>query len=38
VALLHPGMKELAFGSQAFIATLLFDPLLSALPFIAKQT
>jgi hypothetical protein len=29
--------KELACGSQAFIATLLFDPSMSALPIIAKQ-
>lgn len=32
-----PGTKELACGSQAFIATLLFDPSMSALPIIAKQ-
>ena len=25
-------------GSQAFIATLLFDPLMSALPIIVKQS
>ena len=31
------GTKELACGSQAFIATLLFDPSMSALPIIAKQ-
>jgi hypothetical protein len=31
------GIKELACGSQAFIATLLFDPSMSALPIIAKQ-
>jgi hypothetical protein len=28
---------ELACGSQAFIATLLFDPSMSALPIIVKQ-
>ena len=28
------GIKELACGSQAFIATLLFDPSMSALPII----
>jgi hypothetical protein len=32
-----PGRKELACGSQAFIATLLFDPSMSALPIIPKQ-
>ena len=32
-----PGRKELACGSQAFIATLLFDPSMSALPIIVKQ-
>lgn len=31
------GKKELACGSQAFIATLLFDPSMSALPIIVKQ-
>jgi hypothetical protein len=31
------GRKELACGSQAFIATLLFDPSMSALPIIVKQ-
>jgi len=31
------GGKELACGSQAFIATLLFDPSMSALPIIVKQ-
>ena len=31
------GIKELACGSQAPIATLLFDPSMSALPIIAKQ-
>ena len=31
------GHKELACGSQAFIATLLFDPSMSALPIIPKQ-
>ena len=31
------GSKELACGSQAFIATLLFDPSMSALPIIPKQ-
>src|SRR5450631_1249353 len=33
----QPGSKELACGSQAFIATLLFDPSMSALPIIPKQ-
>jgi hypothetical protein len=35
----HPdlGRKELACGSQAFIATLLFDPSMSALPIIPMQ-
>lgn len=32
-----PGITELACGSQAFIATLLFDPSMSALPIIPKQ-
>ena len=32
-----PGIQELACGSQAFIATLLFDPSMSALPIIPKQ-
>ena len=31
------GIRELACGSQAFIATLLFDPSMSALPIIEKQ-
>ena len=31
------GIRELACGSQAFIATLLFDPSMSALPIIVKQ-
>ena len=31
------GTEELACGSQAFIATLLFDPSMSALPIIPKQ-
>ena len=31
------GSKELACGGQAFIATSLFDPSMSALPIIAKQ-
>ncbi len=31
------GSEELACGSQAFIATLLFDPSMSALPIIVKQ-
>jgi hypothetical protein len=31
------GTRELACGSQAFIATLLFDPSMSALPIIEKQ-
>ena len=31
------GHPELACGSQAFIATLLFDPSMSALPIIPKQ-
>ena len=32
------GIKELACGGQASIATSLFDPSMSALPIIAKQT
>ncbi len=32
-----PGRKELACGSQAPIATLLFDPSMSALPIIVKH-
>ncbi len=35
--LLAPGRKELACGGQAFIATSLFDPSMSALPIIPKQ-
>ena len=35
--LAESGIKELACGSQAFIATLLFDPSMSALPIILKQ-
>ena len=31
------GIKELACGSQAPIATLLFDPSMSALPIIETQ-
>ena len=31
------GRKELACGGQAFIATSLFDPSMSALPIIPKQ-
>ena len=31
------GIKELACGSQAPIATLLFDPSMSALPIIEKH-
>ena len=31
------GSKELACGGQAFIATSLFDPSMSALPIILKQ-
>jgi hypothetical protein len=31
------GIRELACGGQAFIATSLFDPSMSALPIIAKQ-
>ena len=31
------GSEELACGGQAFIATSLFDPSMSALPIIAKQ-
>ena len=31
------GRKELACGSQAPIATLLFDPSMSALPIIVKH-
>ena len=34
---IFPGRKELACGSQAPIATLLFDPSMSALPIIVKQ-
>ena len=34
---LGEGINELACGSQAFIATLLFDPSMSALPIIPKQ-
>jgi hypothetical protein len=30
-------LKELACGRQAFIATWLFDPSMSALPIILKQ-
>jgi len=30
-------LPELACGSQAFTATLLFDPSMSALPILAKQ-
>jgi len=33
----HADRSELACGSQAFIATLLFDPSMSALPIIPKQ-
>jgi hypothetical protein len=36
-SLAESGIKELACGSQAFIATLLFDPSMSALPIIVKQ-
>src|ERR1700753_2077213 len=36
-AIKAPGSKELACGSQAFIATLLFDPSMSALPIIPMQ-
>ena len=35
--LIQHGSTELACGSQAFIATLLFDPSMSALPIIPKQ-
>ena len=35
--IISPGRKELACGSQAFIATLLFDPSMSALPILEKQ-
>ena len=31
------GTRELACGRQAFIATWLFDPSMSALPIILKQ-
>jgi hypothetical protein len=31
------GSEELACGGQAFIATSLFDPSMSALPIIPKQ-
>ena len=31
------GIQELACGGQAFIATSLFDPSMSALPIIPKQ-
>ena len=31
------GITELACGGQAFIATSLFDPSMSALPIIPKQ-
>ena len=37
VEFLRSRYKELACGSQAFIATLLFDPSMSALPIIPKQ-
>ncbi len=36
-ALADADLLELACGSQAFIATLLFDPSMSALPIIPKQ-
>ena len=36
-ALQRARSQELACGSQAFIATLLFDPSMSALPIIEKQ-
>ena len=36
-AIISHGSTELACGSQAFIATLLFDPSMSALPIIPKQ-
>ena len=35
--IIFPGIKELACGSQAPIATLLFDPSMSALPIIVKH-
>jgi len=31
------GYRELACGGQAFLATSLFDPSMSALPIIVKQ-
>ena len=37
ISIKFSGSKELACGSQAFIATLLFDPSMSALPIIPKQ-
>jgi hypothetical protein len=37
ILILFLGITELACGSQAFIATLLFDPSMSALPIIPKQ-
>ena len=37
VSVYSAGITELACGSQAFIATLLFDPSMSALPIIPKQ-
>jgi len=36
-ASIETGTRELACGSQAFIATLLFDPSMSALPIIVKH-
>ena len=35
--LVEVGIKELACGRQASIATWLFDPSMSALPIIVKQ-
>ena len=37
VCIISLGIKELACGSQAPIATLLFDPSMSALPIIVKH-
>jgi hypothetical protein len=37
ICIIFLGIKELACGSQAPIATLLFDPSMSALPIIVKH-
>ena len=37
IKLIRFGSTELACGSQAFIATVLFDPSMAALPIIPKQ-